>query len=168
MNPTFVCGSILFTYSCSLMESELKFLWTIQRGTTHHFMVMKCFQFYSGERKDEPKTPTANNSLQSSFTDHEIKQSGSELNSQDVSNTSSESRGRNQFPNLSERASYLKVFSFSELKQVTKNFGRTTKLGEGGFGCVFKGVIKSSDDPAEKIDVAVKQLGKRGLQVHFL
>ncbi|KAG6427434.1 hypothetical protein SASPL_111679 [Salvia splendens] len=126
---------------------------------------MKCFQFYSGDRKDEPKTPTAN-SLQSSFTDHEIKQSGSELNSQDVSNTSSESRGRNQFPNLSERASFLKVFSFSELKQATKNFGRTTKIGEGGFGCVFKGVIKSSDDPAERIDVAVKQLGKRGLQGH--
>ena len=128
---------------------------------------MKCFQFYSGDRKDEPKTPTAN-SLQSSFTDHEMKQSGSELNSQDVSNTSSESRGRNQFPNLSERASNLKVFSFSELKQATKNFGRTTKLGEGGFGCVFKGVIKSSNDPAERIDVAVKQLGRRGLQVHFL
>ncbi|XP_042049933.1 serine/threonine-protein kinase PCRK1-like [Salvia splendens] len=128
-------------------------------------MVMKCFQFYSGDRKDEPKTPTAN-SLQSSFTDHEMKQSGSELNSQDVSNTSSESRGRNQFPNLSERASNLKVFSFSELKQTTKNFGRTTKLGEGGFGCVFKGVIKSSNDPAERIDVAVKQLGRRGLQGH--
>ncbi|XP_047962605.1 serine/threonine-protein kinase PCRK1-like [Salvia hispanica] len=126
---------------------------------------MKCFQFYSGDRKDEPKTPTAN-SLQSSFTDHEMKQSGSELNSQDVSNTSSESRGRNQFPNLSERASNLKVFSFSELKQATKNFGRTTKLGEGGFGCVFKGVIKSSNDPAERIDVAVKQLGRRGLQGH--
>ncbi|KAL1549421.1 Serine/threonine-protein kinase pcrk1 [Salvia divinorum] len=128
-------------------------------------MAMKCFQFYSGDRKEEPKTPTANSTL-SSFTDHEIKQSGSELNSQDVSNTSSESRGRNQFPSLSERASYLKVFTFSELKQATKNFGRTTKLGEGGFGCVFKGVIKSSDDPAERIDVAVKQLGRRGLQGH--
>ncbi|XP_057779163.1 serine/threonine-protein kinase PCRK1-like [Salvia miltiorrhiza] len=128
-------------------------------------MPMKCFQFYNGDRKEEPKTPTAN-STQSSFTDHEIKQSGSELNSQDVSNTSTESRGRNQFPNLSERASDLKVFTFSELKQATKNFGRTAKLGEGGFGCVFKGVIKSSDDPAKKIDVAVKQLGRRGLQGH--
>lgn len=130
-------------------------------------MAMKCFQFYIGDRKEEPKTPLAN-STRSSFTDNEIKQSGSDLNSQDVSNTSTESRGRSQFPNLSDRASNLKVFNFSELKQATKNFGRTTKLGEGGFGCVFKGVIKSSDDPPVKVDVAVKQLGKRGLQVHLL
>ncbi|KAH6825258.1 Protein kinase superfamily protein [Perilla frutescens var. hirtella] len=126
---------------------------------------MKCFQFYNGDKKEEPKTPIAN-SGQSSFTDHEIKQPGSEFNSQDVSNTSTESRGRSQFPNMSERASNLKVFTFPELKQVTKNFGRTAKLGEGGFGCVFKGIIKSSDDPPKKIDVAVKQLGRRGLQGH--
>ncbi|KAK6126207.1 hypothetical protein DH2020_040050 [Rehmannia glutinosa] len=54
----------------------------------------------------------------------------------------------------------------SELKQATRNFSNTAKLGEGGFGCVFKGVIKSSDDSAKKLDVAIKQLGKRGLQGH--
>ncbi|KAL0338456.1 UNVERIFIED_CONTAM: Serine/threonine-protein kinase PCRK1 [Sesamum angustifolium] len=74
------------------------------------------------------------------------------------------SPGRSQFPSLSERPSNLKVFTFSELKQATKNFSRTTKLGEGGFGCVFKGIVKISEDPAQKIDVAVKQLGRRGLQ----
>lgn len=130
-------------------------------------MAMNCFQFYNGEKKEEPKTLVPN-SAQSSFTDLEMKQSGSELNSQNVSDTSTESRGRGQFPSLSERPSNLKVFTFSDLKQVTKNFGRTAKLGEGGFGCVYKGIIKSSEDPSKKIDVAVKQLGRRGLQVDYL
>ncbi|KAL8516648.1 hypothetical protein ACS0TY_015054 [Phlomoides rotata] len=120
-------------------------------------MAMKCFPFYNGEKKEEPKT-TVPNSAQLSSTDLEF-------NSQNESNTSTESRGRSQFPNMSERPSDLRDFSFSELKQATKNFSRTAKLGEGGFGCVFKGIIKRPDD-SKKIDVAVKQLGRRGLQGH--
>lgn len=134
-------------------------------GAINHLMVMKCFQFHIGEKREEAKTPRPT-SVQSSFTDHEIRQSGSEFNSQNASEESTESRGRSQFPSLSERPSNLKVFTFPELKQATKNFSRTTKLGEGGFGCVFKGIVKISEDPAQKIDVAVKQLGRRGLQGH--
>ncbi|PIN07862.1 Serine/threonine protein kinase [Handroanthus impetiginosus] len=131
----------------------------------NHFMTMKCFQFHNGEKKEDSKTPRPT-SAQSSFTDREVKQSGSEFNSQTASDASSESRGRNQFPSFSERPSNLKVFTVSELKQATKNFNRTAKLGEGGFGCVYKGNIKSPEDPATKIDVAIKQLGRRGLQGH--
>ncbi|XP_051132347.1 serine/threonine-protein kinase PCRK1-like [Andrographis paniculata] len=127
---------------------------------------MKCFQFHIGEKREEPKTPRPNSVL-SSFTEQDpTKQSGSDFNSQDASDTSNESRGCGQFPNLSERPSNLKVFTFQELKQGTRNFSRTAKLGEGGFGCVYKGVMKSIDDPTKKIDVAVKQLGRRGLQGH--
>ncbi|KAL9150008.1 hypothetical protein ABFS82_12G141700 [Erythranthe guttata] len=60
----------------------------------------------------------------------------------------------------------LKAFTFLELKQATNNFSNSGKLGEGGFGSVFKGVIKISDDPPRKIDVAVKQLLRKGLQGH--
>ncbi|KAL3531951.1 hypothetical protein ACH5RR_005472 [Cinchona calisaya] len=129
---------------------------------------MGCFQFYIGEKKDEPKTTKSNviSSSCSAFTDREVRQSGSELNSQNASDASTESRGRNQFPSLSERPNNLKVFTFAELKAATKNFSRSTKLGEGGFGCVYKGVIKSSDDPLKRVDVAVKQLGRRGMQGH--
>ncbi|CAI9780173.1 unnamed protein product [Fraxinus pennsylvanica] len=126
---------------------------------------MGCFQFYSGEKKEDRKT-TKSHSARSSFTDRETRQSGSDFNSQDVSDTSTESRGRSQFPILSDRSSNLRAFTFSELKQATKNFNRSTKLGEGGFGCVFKGVVKISEDPANKLDVAIKQLGRRGLQGH--
>lgn len=41
-------------------------------------------------------------------------------------------------------------------------------IGEGGFGCVYWGTIKNLEDPSKKIEVAVKQLGKRGLQVWLL
>ncbi|GAA0150126.1 hypothetical protein Leryth_009885 [Lithospermum erythrorhizon] len=132
---------------------------------------MKWFHFYNREKKDEQKALKPNSGISglssfSTITDQELKQSGPELLSQDASYTSSESRGRNQFPAPSDRSNNLKAFTFSELKAATKNFGLSTKLGEGGFGCVYRGVIKSSENPPKKIDVAVKQLGKRGLQGH--
>ncbi|MBA0651022.1 hypothetical protein Goklo_018394 [Gossypium klotzschianum] len=101
-------------------------------------------------------------------TDREIARSGSELNSQNVSGVSSESMGRSYFPSMSQRPSNLRVFTVSELKSATKNFSRSFMLGEGGFGCVYKGSLKSPEDPSEKIEVAVKQLGKRGLQARLL
>lgn len=129
---------------------------------------MKCFQFYIGEKKDEAKTSKSISvqSFDSTFTERETRQSGSELNSRNVSDISTESTGRASFPNLSQKSSNLRVFTFSDLKVVTRNFSRSTKIGEGGFGCVYKGVIKISEDP-KKLDVAVKQLGKRGLQARF-
>ncbi|GFZ14324.1 protein kinase superfamily protein [Actinidia rufa] len=110
-------------------------------------------------------------SVQSSnpmLTDLDVRRSGSEFNSQNVSDTSTESNGRSTVPILSQRPSNLRVFTFSEMKTATKNFNRNLKIGEGGFGCVYKGFIKSSEEPQEKLDVAVKQLGRRGLQARFL
>ncbi|KAG9150132.1 hypothetical protein Leryth_009699 [Lithospermum erythrorhizon] len=129
---------------------------------------MKCFQFRRGQRKDEHKTMRLNSGYSSfsAFTDQELKQSGPEMISHSASETSSDSRGRNQFPAHFERAGNLRAFTFSELKAATKNFSRSAKLGEGGFGCVYKGVIKSPDNSSIKIDVAVKQLNRRGQQGH--
>ncbi|XP_009764510.1 serine/threonine-protein kinase PCRK1 isoform X1 [Nicotiana tabacum] len=129
---------------------------------------MKCFQFYVGDKKEEPKTVNSNSVLSSSsvLSDREFRNSRLECSSQNASDTSTESRGRSQFPSLSDRPSNLRVFTFSELKSATKNFNRTTKIGEGGFGCVYKATVKSGEDSVKKIDVAVKQLGRRGLQGH--
>ncbi|XP_058207983.1 serine/threonine-protein kinase PCRK1-like [Rhododendron vialii] len=129
---------------------------------------MMCFQFYCGEKKDEQKTTKSMSvrSSNSTLTELEMRRSGSEFNSQNVSDMSTESVGRSTFPSLSQRPSNLRVFTYAEMKTATRNFNRTTKIGEGGFGCVYKGAIKSSDDPQGKLDVAVKQLGKRGLQGH--
>lgn len=122
---------------------------------------MKCFFFYIGEKKDEPKSTIT------TFTDGEMKRTGSELDSQNISDASTESMRRNQYPSFSQRPSNLRVFTVSELKSATKNFSRSVMVGEGGFGCVYKGVIKSAEDPSQKLEVAVKQLSKRGLQARL-
>ncbi|MED6222344.1 Serine/threonine-protein kinase pcrk1 [Stylosanthes scabra] len=129
---------------------------------------MKCFPFNYGEKKDDPRNflSLSGRSNMSTYVEGEMKRSGSELNSQDVSDNSTDSFRRNAFPSMSQRPSNLRVFSVSELKSATKNFSRSVMLGEGGFGCVYKGLIKSADDPSTRIEVAVKQLGKRGIQGH--
>ncbi|KAF2579735.1 hypothetical protein F2Q68_00002574 [Brassica cretica] len=38
----------------------------------------------------------------------------------------------------------LKIFSFRELATATKNFRQECLLGEGGFGRVYKGTLKST------------------------
>ncbi|KAI3677143.1 hypothetical protein L1987_86764 [Smallanthus sonchifolius] len=133
---------------------------------------MKCFRFSYCEQKGEsPKTPTksVSVSVQSSSsvsTDRDIQRSGSELNSQNVSDRSIESTGSTSFPSFSQKPSNLTMFTFSELKAATKNFSRSTKIGEGGFGCVYTGVIKDPKDPTKGLEVAVKQLSRTGLQGH--
>ncbi|XP_057871842.1 probable serine/threonine-protein kinase PBL11 isoform X1 [Cryptomeria japonica] len=64
----------------------------------------------------------------------------------------------------------LKVFSFNDLKNATRNFRPDSLLGEGGFGCVFKGWIDEqgmlATKPGSGIVVAVKKLNQEGLQGH--
>ncbi|KAG4928314.1 hypothetical protein AAZX31_19G168500 [Glycine max] len=132
---------------------------------------MKCFPFSYGEKKDEPKglqlQSTSGRSDNSTCVEAEVRRSGSALNSQDVSdNGSSESLRRNAIPSLSQRPCNLRVFTVSELKSATKNFSRSVMIGEGGFGCVYLGLIRSAEDPSRRTEVAVKQLSKRGMQGH--
>ncbi|OMP01096.1 hypothetical protein COLO4_12166 [Corchorus olitorius] len=135
---------------------------------------MKCFHFSDKEKNEEPKT-TKSISVRSSTSvsnsmsaEHDMRRSGSEFNSQsqNVSDFSTESSTKNSFAALSQRQSNLREFSFSELRTATKNFSRSLMIGEGGFGGVYRGVTRSTDDPHKKIDIAVKQLSRRGLQGH--
>ncbi|KAH1045836.1 hypothetical protein J1N35_036620 [Gossypium stocksii] len=131
---------------------------------------MKCFHFSGNEKNDEPKT-TKSISVRSSesvsiSTDQDMRRSGSEFNSQNVSDFSTESSTKNSFAALSQRQSNLREFTFLELKAATKNFSRSLMIGEGGFGGVYRGVIRISDDYHKKLDIAVKQLSRRGLQGH--
>ncbi|KAI5071534.1 hypothetical protein GOP47_0013785 [Adiantum capillus-veneris] len=67
-------------------------------------------------------------------------------------------------------ASQLKSFSFLDLKSATRNFRPDSLLGEGGFGCVYKGWIDERGGgpvkPGTGLTVAVKTLNHRGLQGH--
>ncbi|KAK2655009.1 hypothetical protein Ddye_008061 [Dipteronia dyeriana] len=67
-------------------------------------------------------------------------------------------------------SSQLRKFSFNELKSATRNFRPESLLGEGGFGCVFKGWIDENGaapvKPGTGVPVAVKTLNHDGLQGH--
>lgn len=67
-------------------------------------------------------------------------------------------------------ASQLRKFTFNELKSATRSFRPESLLGEGGFGCVFKGWINENGTAPVKagagLAVAVKTLNHDGLQGH--
>ncbi|CAH2056487.1 unnamed protein product, partial [Thlaspi arvense] len=63
-----------------------------------------------------------------------------------------------------EKAQNLRVFSFLELRQATNGFNRLLKIGEGGFGSVYKGSIKPTHGKGDPIVVAIKMLNKDGFQ----
>ncbi|KAK0584269.1 hypothetical protein LWI29_010306 [Acer saccharum] len=76
-------------------------------------------------------------------------------------------------PNIHDEikiSSQLRKFSFNELKSATRNFRPESLLGEGGFGCVFKGWINENRATQVKLGiglpVAVKTLNHDGLQGH--
>ncbi|KAI7725015.1 hypothetical protein M8C21_026384, partial [Ambrosia artemisiifolia] len=143
---------------------------------------MRCFSFSSsshGERNNDTRTSKstpAHSSPSISNGQDDQRKSGSEFTSHDNSDVSTESSNRTSFASLNQRQSRnnnsnsnnnnLREFTFSELKSATRNFSRALMIGEGGFGCVYRAVIKTSDGSNKKIDVAVKQLGRRGLQGH--
>ncbi|KAM1024382.1 hypothetical protein ACFX13_038396 [Malus domestica] len=66
-----------------------------------------------------------------------------------------------------EREHNLRVFSFQELRDATNGFSRSLKLGEGGFGRVYKAAIRPSDGgTGSPIWVAIKKLNPHSLQGH--
>ncbi|KAH9606844.1 hypothetical protein KSS87_020252 [Heliosperma pusillum] len=67
-------------------------------------------------------------------------------------------------------SSRLRKFAFTDLKLATRNFRPESLLGEGGFGCVFKGWVEENGTapvkPGMGLTVAVKTLNHDGLQGH--
>lgn len=118
---------------------------------------MKCFFF-----KDKSKDKRGSNSAP-------------ELNNQNKAGTSAITRASKSSSSLpsprsipelyKEREHNLRVFSFQELREATNGFNRLLKIGEGGFGSVYKGTIKPPDGRGEPTVVAIKKLNTRGLQV---
>lgn len=131
---------------------------------------MKCFHFSNGEKKEDLKTTksTSGQSYNPESIDRAARQSGSEFDSQNVSTLSAEYLGRPLSTNVSQRPNNLRAFTFAELKAATKNFSRSLMVGEGGFGCVYRGAIRNSEDPNSMLEIAVKQLSRKGLQARLL
>ncbi|TKY65219.1 receptor protein kinase [Spatholobus suberectus] len=89
------------------------------------------------------------------------------------STTTSNAESIPSTPKVSEElkvSSRLRKFTFNELKSATRNFRPESLLGEGGFGCVFKGWIEENGTapvkPGTGLTVAVKTLNHDGLQGH--
>ncbi|KAG6404041.1 hypothetical protein SASPL_136277 [Salvia splendens] len=62
----------------------------------------------------------------------------------------------------------LKSFSMDQLSRATSNFCEDSLLGEGGFGCVFKGWLDektlNASNPSSGLPVAIKRLIHSGFQ----
>ncbi|KAK4440865.1 Serine/threonine-protein kinase PCRK1 [Sesamum alatum] len=137
---------------------------------------MKCFHFTSGERR-----PSDDDDDQDGVVSRKV----SWARSLSVASTNLDSR-RSEFDTESRRdwadssglfqdflsqgrANDLRVFTFSELKSATRGFSRSLVIGEGGFGCVYRGRVKVVDSGSgleSDVDVAIKQLNRNGCQGH--
>ncbi|KAF5446931.1 hypothetical protein F2P56_032525, partial [Juglans regia] len=139
-----------------------------------HPKLMKCFHFTNGEeRRDDGDDDNYGvygvvsraASKVSWARSLSVASTSSTLDNRDFS----DSAGFLDF--LTQRRSNdLRVFTFSELKSATRGFSRALLIGEGGFGCVYRGVVTvpgdGTDAPASKMEVAIKQLNRNGLQGH--
>ncbi|KAF8380624.1 hypothetical protein HHK36_028113 [Tetracentron sinense] len=119
---------------------------------------MKCFYYFKDKSRtrEQKSAPELKNrsQLDNSAGSGAVKSSCSDPS-------------RRSIPELfEENAHKLRVFSFSELRTATSDFNRLLKIGEGGFGCVYKASIKPADGREDRIVVAVKKLNKDGLQGH--
>ncbi|XP_073128615.1 cold-responsive protein kinase 1-like [Henckelia pumila] len=55
----------------------------------------------------------------------------------------------------------VKAYSYKELKMATDDFSRANKIGEGGFGCVYKGQLGKGKMAAIKVLSSESRQGKK-------
>ncbi|MBA0768818.1 hypothetical protein Gotri_017596 [Gossypium trilobum] len=120
---------------------------------------MKCFPIFI---KDKPKNK--NRGIGSVF---EAKNLAKSQDYSDSSQTSKSFQSSKSIPELyKEKQQNLRVFSLEELSDATNGFNMTLKIGEGGFGSVYKGTIKPLGGRGHPLVVAIKKLNTHGLQGH--
>ncbi|KAH9328789.1 hypothetical protein KI387_000897, partial [Taxus chinensis] len=108
----------------------------------------------------------------SKFTSKDVKSSNN--STQSMSSLSNRTDSSNLSTTMSEGqilpSANLKAFTFNDLKSATRNFRPDSVLGEGGFGCVFKGWVDeqgfTASKPGSGIVIAVKKLNQESLQGH--
>lgn len=112
---------------------------------------MKCF-FFKDKCKSAPELQTQNNKKNNPRTNNST---GSVSSTKSVKDLYREKEKEHSF----------RVFTFQELRDATNGFNRMLKIGEGGFGSVYKGSILPPNGQGPPIVVAIKKLNTRGFQV---
>ncbi|KAK6146403.1 hypothetical protein DH2020_020272 [Rehmannia glutinosa] len=117
--------------------------------------MMKCFYIFKDKCKSGKSAPELNRR----------NKQGDERGAKSTGSMSMSSpRG---IPEMyKEREHNLRVFSVTELREATNNFNRLLKIGEGGFGSVYKGSIRPANGQGLPTIVAIKKLNTQGLQGH--
>ncbi|URD92904.1 STYKc [Musa troglodytarum] len=131
---------------------------------------MACFGYFKKKAKGAPErnsfpavtsaTTAASSSSSTSRSDGSAARKHSSIS---VGSTTSQK----SIPDLfEERAHKLHLFTFDELRNATNDFSRMNKIGEGGFGSVYKGYIRHPNGRGGRTSVAIKKLNQKGLQGH--
>ncbi|XP_031096521.1 probable serine/threonine-protein kinase PBL19 [Ipomoea triloba] len=126
--------------------------------------MMKCFHVFKDKSRSKRRGESApelgnrgnNNSSATTTTS----------SSRATKSTGSASSPRGIPEMYREKSQNLRAFSLSHLREATNNFHRTLKLGEGGFGSVYKGSLMPPDGQGDPLVVAIKKLNTQGLQGH--
>nr|GLL25900.1 probable receptor-like protein kinase At5g47070 [Ipomoea trifida] len=113
---------------------------------------MKCFCIFKDKLKSKESAP-------------ELKKSRAKQQTSGARSKGSKPKSIREM--YREKGQHLRVFSLSELREATCNFNRLLKVGEGGFGKVYKGSIKPSDGQGDSIVVAIKKLNVNGSQLEL-
>ncbi|XWS49194.1 hypothetical protein CRYUN_Cryun13aG0143000 [Craigia yunnanensis] len=119
---------------------------------------MKCFSIFI---KDKSK-----NKKRKSRSDPELRNRSKSDNSALNRTSRSLPSPRSISELYKEKEHNLRVFSLQELRDATHGFNRMLKIGEGGFGSVYKGTIRPLNGRGDPIVVAIKKLNTQGLQGH--
>ncbi|TVT97576.1 hypothetical protein EJB05_57171 [Eragrostis curvula] len=117
---------------------------------------MGCFSFKSGKNRSKSQKPVAAPARTPPTSD----------SSGQKSKASSASTPSRSIQELSEErgAQRLRVFDLEELSSATNGFSRALKVGEGGFGSVYRAFFRSAG--GGRVVLAVKRLNQRSLQGH--
>ncbi|GAB4857732.1 Probable serine/threonine-protein kinase pbl19 [Ancistrocladus abbreviatus] len=117
---------------------------------------MMCFKFRS---KSKNKKAESAPELR--------KQSSSDVQANRATKSANSASSSRSIPELyKEKEQNLRVFTYSELREATNDFNRMLRIGEGGFGTVYKGKIMPASGQGDPVDVAIKKLNKNGMQGH--
>ncbi|KAJ0482969.1 putative protein kinase RLK-Pelle-RLCK-VIIa-2 family [Helianthus annuus] len=117
---------------------------------------MNCFNIFTSKTKGRAK----------SSPELRVERNRSKTSTTSVNSAGSNSSSRSIIELYKERGHSLRKFSYSELRNATNNFNRSLKIGEGGFGSVYKGSIRPRDGHGDPLVVAIKKLRRNGQQGH--